>query len=71
MVKLEPPELVKVADCLAVPPTVTLPKSSKFDPAVRVPGVVALPDRGIFNSGFDPLLVMATLPVAVPAVLGE
>jgi hypothetical protein len=47
-----------------------LPKLRLDGFAVRVPGVVPVPDRGMLSVGLEALLVMERLPLATPADCG-
>lgn len=51
-------------------PTCTLPKLTLDGVAETLPGAVTVAERGMFNVAFDALLVIATFPLAVPAVCG-
>jgi hypothetical protein len=70
MVRLEPPELVRVSDKLELLPTWTLPNARLVGFAVSVPGVTPVPESGMLRLGFEPLEVMVTLPLAAPLVVG-
>lgn len=51
-------------------PTCTLPKLTLDGVAETLPGAVTVAVRGIFNVALEALLLIATLPVAVPAAVG-
>lgn len=70
IVTLEPPELVMVAVCFWFLPTCTVPNAMMFDPVLSDPGVTPVPERATLNEAFEASLVMATLPVALPADVG-
>ena len=70
MVTLDPPELVRVSDKVELLLTCTLPNESELGFAPRTPAVAPVPLSGMFRVGFDPLLVMATLPPTLPAEVG-
>jgi hypothetical protein len=67
-VTLAPPEFVRVAVCVRLLPTCTLPKLTEF--ATRVPEVTPVPERGIENVGVEPLSVIARFTVLLPADWG-
>ena len=67
---LDPPELVMVADCFWLLPTCTVPKAMMLVPEVSEPGVTAEPERATFIEAFVASLVIATLPLALPAAFG-
>lgn len=67
-VTLESPELVKVAVCVLLLPTCTLPKLTEL--AARVPGVTPDPERGIVKVGTGPLFVMARFTLLLPSDWG-
>jgi hypothetical protein len=70
MVTLDPPELVRVSDSVWLLPTCTLPKFRLVTVAVSAPGATPVPESGMFNVGFDALLMMERFPLADPAVVG-
>jgi hypothetical protein len=51
-------------------PTCTVPKAIVLVLEVSDPGVTAVPDKATFRAAFDPLLVTAKVPLALPADLG-
>ena len=59
--------LVTVSERDLFLPTVTLSKLRLLGSAPNPPGVTPIPDRGMVRLGFDPLDVMAMLPLALPA----
>ena len=62
--------MVTVSERVLLSPTVTLPKLRLvgFDPSV--PGAIPVPAKGTVRLGFDPLEVMVTVPLALPADAG-
>lgn len=70
IVTLVPPVLVTVSDKLELLPMVTLPKLRLVGFDVKVPGVTPVPDNGIDSEGLEPLEVMVTVPLALPAPAG-
>ena len=62
--------MVNVSDNVWLLPTCTLPKLRLVALAVSDPGVTPVPDSGTFKVGFDALLVIETLPLADPPVVG-
>lgn len=70
IVTLVPPVFVTVSDNDELFPTITLPKLRLAGLALSVPSVTPVPDKGIVKVGFEPLDVMVTDPVALPAVVG-
>lgn len=67
------PELVSTTFCVALPPVATLPKATLPGLAASVPvvTVVPLPASEIVAVGWTgSLLVMAMLPLALPAIVG-
>ena len=71
IVRLEPPELVRVSDKLALLPTWTLPNARLVGLAVSVPCVTPVPESAMLKLGFEAFEVMLTLPLAAPLVVGE
>ncbi len=70
IVTLVPPGFFKVSERSWLLPICTLPKLTLDGVAETLPGAVTVAVRGIFNVAFEALLLIATLPVAVPAVVG-
>ena len=70
IVRLEPPELVRVSESVWLLPTCTLPKLRLVAVAVSDPGVTPVPESGMPRVGFDALLVMERLPEDEPPVVG-
>jgi hypothetical protein len=70
MVTMDPPELVRVSDRVWLFPTCTLPKFRLVALAVSDPSATPVPESGTPRFGFDALLVMETLPLADPPVVG-
>jgi hypothetical protein len=70
-VRLDPPLFVRVSVTLPVLPICTFPKLTLLGLADSVPGTTPVADNPTFSVELDALLVIVTLPVAVPAVLGE
>lgn len=70
IVTVAPPVLVTVSEIDCLLPSVTLPKLrlEGFDP--RSPGEIPAPDKAIVNVGLDPVEVMVTVPLALPADVG-
>lgn len=68
---LEPPEFVSVTVLGVLLPVSTLPKLTLEGLEVKLPTVTTVAERGIFKLALLALLVMATFPLAVPAVWGE
>ena len=64
------PVFVTVSDRVWVCAICTLPKLRLVGFAPSAPAVTPVPDRGIFNVGFDAVEVMATLPLTAPAAVG-
>jgi hypothetical protein len=67
---LEPPELVKVSDRVALLPICTLPKLRLIEVAATVPGVPPLPESARVRLELAALLTIETLPLADPPVCG-
>src|SRR5580693_359432 len=70
MVTVGPQVLGRVSERFVLLPTCRLPKARLVGVAVRVPGATPVPESAMLRLGFDPLEVMVTLPVAVPAAVG-
>ena len=70
IVTLDPPELVRVPDKFVLLPIWTFPKARLVGFADNAPCVTPVPDVGMLKLGFEPLEVMATLPLAAPLVVG-
>ena len=62
--------MVIVAVLLLLLPTFTLPKLMLVGLTLSTPCAVPVPVRLMVRFGFEPLLVMATLPVGLPADCG-
>jgi hypothetical protein len=71
IVRLDPPELVRVSLNDFEVLTWTLPKPRLVGFAVSVPCVTPVPESGMLKLGFEPFEVMLTLPLAAPLVVGE
>jgi hypothetical protein len=67
---VDPPVLLNVSECDCAPPTSTLPNAMLSGLATSAPVVAPTPENGILNDGFVAVLVIAMLPVVVPAVVG-
>jgi hypothetical protein len=67
---LDPPEFVRVTVLGVLLPVCTVPKLTLAGLEVRLPAVTTVAESGIFNVALLALLVMATFPLAVPAVCG-
>lgn len=65
MFTVAPPEFVRIAFCVPVSPTCTLPKLTAL--AAKAPGATPVPERGMVTVGVDPLLVMARFTLLLPA----
>src|SRR5581483_1306229 len=70
IVTLDPPVLVTLSARVWVWLVCTFPKLSEEGAAESAPGVTPKPDSGMFNVGFEALLVTAIFPEAVPADCG-
>lgn len=66
----DPPVFVRICECDWVLPTCTVPKAMLVGFAARAPGVRPVPESGMLKEELLALLVMAMLPVALPAALG-
>jgi hypothetical protein len=64
---LEPPEFVMVTDCPWLAPTCRVPKLTGSELTVSEPGATTVDTSGTLRTAFAALLVIATLPFAVPA----
>ena len=71
MVRLEPPELVKVSVRVFDAPTATLPKLKLVGLGVIWPCVTPTPDNGILRIGLFASEVIARFPVLLPEDVGE
>jgi hypothetical protein len=69
IVTLAVPEFVSVTDCDALLPSATLPKLTLVGFGVRAP-CAPVPLRAIVSGEPGALLVIETLPLALPAVVG-
>ena len=67
MVTLKPPLLVRVSESVELLLICTLPKLRLVGLADNDPGVTPVADSGILSVGFEALLVMAMLPLTLPA----
>src|SRR5262249_53304221 len=67
MVTLDPPVLVTVSERDLLLPRVMLPKLRLVGFAPSAPAVTPVPVRGMVRDGLEPLEVMVTEPVALPA----
>ena len=70
MVALDPPVLVTVSERDLLLPTCTLPKLRLDWVGVRVAGGTPVPESTMLSVGLEALLVMARLPLTVPAACG-
>jgi len=70
IVTVDPPVLVTVSDRTLLLPSVTVPKLKLVGLAPRAPAARPVPDSATERDGFEPLEVIVTLPVALPAVTG-
>jgi hypothetical protein len=70
IVTLDPPAVIE-PDWVDVLPTVTVPKLAVVGVSVSCPCEVPVPDRPIARFGFEALEVIETLPVTLPATVGE
>jgi hypothetical protein len=66
----DPPVFVRICECDWVLPTCTVPKAMLVGFAARAPGARPVPESGMLKEELLALLVMAMLPVALPAALG-
>lgn len=73
MLRLDPPVLVSVTVCDSVAPSATLPKFSLTGFSVSCPGAAAIPvpESGRLTAPLDALLVTVSVPLKVPAAVGE
>ena len=73
MLRLDPPVLVSVTVCDCLAPSATLPKFSLTGLSVSCPGAVAtpVPESGRLTAPLDALLVTVSVPLKVPAAVGE
>jgi hypothetical protein len=70
IVRAVPPEFVSFSARVDVLPVVTFPKLRLVGLAVSCPDAAPVPDSGTEKLGFDPLELIARLPVTLPAVWG-
>jgi hypothetical protein len=70
MVKLAPPVFVTVSDRVCLLPTCTVPKLKLVGLEVRGPAAAPVPDRAMFNVGFDAVELIVMVPLAAPAAVG-
>jgi hypothetical protein len=68
IVRADAPEFVSFSATVELLPVVTLPKLRFAGLAVSWPGSVPVPVDGTETVGFDPLELIARLPVTLPAV---
>jgi hypothetical protein len=71
IVRLDPPEFVRVSVKFVLLPTCTLPKDKLVGFADSVPCVTPVPESGMLKLEFDPFEVTLTFPLAVPLLVGE
>ena len=64
------PELLRVSDMLLLDPMATDPKLRLAGVAETCPPVAPAAVRGMFNSAFGALLLIARLPLTFPADVG-
>jgi hypothetical protein len=64
------PEFFKVSVCVWLVFTCTLPKVKLVGLAATLPAATAVAESAIFNGLFEPSLVTAKLPVALPVDCG-
>jgi hypothetical protein len=67
IVRAVPPEFVSFSARVDVLPEVTFPKLRLVGLAASWPDVAPVPDSGTEKLGFDPLELIARLPVTLPA----
>jgi hypothetical protein len=70
IVRAVPPEFVSFSVSVDVLPVVTFPKPRLVGLAASWLDVAPVPDRGTEKLGFDPLELIARVPVTFPAVCG-
>ena len=70
IVRFVAPEFFRVSVCVWLVFTCTLPKVKLVGLAVKLPATTAVPVSAMFNRLFEPSLVTARLPVALPADCG-
>lgn len=70
MLRLLPPEFVKVSNCEPVPPTGTVLKLMLEGLGVSVGGVIPVPDNGTLMLALEALLAIARFPLTVPLDAG-
>src|ERR1035437_8801351 len=70
IVRLVPPELVKVPVNDFEVPIWMFPNARLAGFAASAPGVTPVPESGMLKLGFAPVEVMLTLPLAAPLVVG-
>jgi len=66
ILRLEPPEFVRVSEVVRLLPIETLPKPMAAGDAAKEPALTAVPDSGRLRVAFAALLVNATPPPEVP-----
>jgi len=71
IMRLDPPELVRVSDKLVLLPACTLPNAKLVGVAASAPCVTPVPESARLKLGFAPSEAILTLPVAAPLVFGE
>jgi len=70
MVRLDPPELIRLPAKVLLEPSKTLPKSKLAGLAVSCPAATPVPERERPRLGFAALLAKVKLPVVVPIASG-
>lgn len=70
IVRLAPPELVRVSDKLELLPSSTLPNARLAGFAASVPWLTPVPERGTVKLESEPVEVMLTLPLTAPVAVG-
>src|SRR5260370_427024 len=71
IMRLDPPELVRVSDKVVPLPACTLPNARLVGVAASAPCVTPVPESARFKVGFAPSEVILTLPGAAPPAFGE
>ena len=66
----DPPVLLSTSDLVLLLPTCTLPKLRLVGLALIVPSEGAVPVSETVSEGLEALLVMVSVPVGLPAVVG-
>jgi hypothetical protein len=70
MVRVDPPELVRVSERVVLLPSSTLPKARLVGLAVSVPCVTPVPLSEMLKLGFEAVEVTLILPLSAPAEVG-